>query len=117
MENILVGASLTDSSKDALGNDIIDPRGSKTFNADGSGYALVPDSDSLDLTTAASWVLKADVSGESDENKGYLAQWSSSDGQRSWIAFKSSGAGGADRIKFNLQRLAAALHTKPRLKA
>ena len=42
-DSLLVNTSLTNSANDALGNPIADPRGSKTFNADGSGYAEVLD--------------------------------------------------------------------------
>jgi len=51
---ILVSESFN-AGIDALGNTLTS-RTSKTFNADGSGYALVPDADSLDLTTEATWV-------------------------------------------------------------
>ena len=56
--DILVASSLSNSANDALGNPIANPRGSKTFNSDGSGYAKVSDDASLDLTGSFAVVCK-----------------------------------------------------------
>lgn len=85
-ENTLVPAY--NGTTDALGNAIVNPRGSKTFNADGSGYGLVPDADSLDLTTEATWVLRGNFYGTVSENRTFISKYETSGDQRSWVFLK-----------------------------
>jgi len=81
--DILVPESFTKGT-DALGNQIRSPRGSKTHNADGSGYAQVADSDSLDVTTAATWVFRGNIYGTVSSNLGIISKYDFPATQRSW---------------------------------
>lgn len=79
----LIPESFT-SGIDALGNPIEAKRTSKTFNADGSGYALIPDSDSLDLTTEATWVFKGNFNYDSSTSDEFILD------KTSWRVWKNN---------------------------
>ena len=100
-DSLLVNTSLSNSANDALGNPIADPRGSKTFNSDGNGYAEVLDSDSLDLTTAATWVLKGNFYGTPNSNQSLLSKFYNTGNEKSWLLQKKSG-GAAASFRFFL---------------
>ena len=103
MAKILIPESLT-AGIDALGN-ALTPRTSKTFNADGSGYAIVPNDNSLDLTTEATWVFKADPSGM-PTTRSIISKWDGAAALRAfnisfltasriqWTVFDSGGVSG-----------------------
>jgi len=97
--DILVPKALT-GSNDALGNAIQNLRTNKTFNADSSGYALVPDSNSLDLTTEATWVFDGNFYDAVSATMGILAKDNLVNGSRSWN-FTKSPADTAGRLRIN----------------
>jgi hypothetical protein len=65
-------------------------RESSTLNADSNGYALVPDADSLDLTTEATWVIKGNFYGDTLANETLLGKYDTNS-KRSWWIYKSNG--------------------------
>jgi len=95
--DILVPKALT-GSLDALGNPIEKPRDNNTFNADGSGYALVPDSgasstfqtESLGILNEATWRFKGNFHGPAvSESEAMLGKWGPSSGARSFLFTRS----------------------------
>lgn len=88
----LIAASDTDPTVDAIGNAIQNPRpNSKTFNFFGDGeHALIPDSDSLDLTTEATWEIWGNFYGVPDSNEVLIAKYDTGGNQRSWYLRKSN---------------------------
>ncbi len=87
---ILIPESLN-AGIDALGN-ALTPRTSKTFNADGSGYALVPDDNSLDLTTEATWAMKGNFYGTATAGNTLIGRWNDTITKRSLWIYRISGS-------------------------
>lgn len=65
-------------------------RESSTLNADSNGYTLVPDADSLDLTTEATWVIKGNFYGSVSSNETLLGKYDTNS-KRSWWIYKANG--------------------------
>ena len=87
---ILVPESLN-KGIDALGNNIEELRSSTTMNADGSGYSVTPDDDSLDLTTEATWVIKGNLYGVPAASSAIITKDEiGGTGNRSWAIWKRS---------------------------
>ena len=94
VENQLVSASDANDQIDALGNAILEPRrNTQQLNLFGEGeYSSTPDSDSLDVTTAATWEIWGNFYGPSVNNfDGIFAKYFAATGGRSWAITKKSG--------------------------
>jgi len=89
----LVSASDANDQIDALGNAILEPRrNTQQLNLFGEGeYSRTPDSDSLDVTTEATWELWGNFHGVPASSTKYLfAKWDFVDGQnRAWAIIKN----------------------------
>jgi|9_EtaG_2_1085328.scaffolds.fasta_scaffold04939_3 hypothetical protein len=109
-ENVLVPKALT-GNLDALGNPIEKPRTSNTFNADDVGYALIPDSNSLDVTTEATWVFKGNFHGPAvSESEAMLGKWGPSSGERSFLFTRSGSNPDDNEIRIALSSNGTAVH-------
>jgi hypothetical protein len=89
----LVSASDANDQIDALGNAILEPRrNTQQLNLFGEGeYSSTPDSDSLDLTTAATWELWGNFYGVPATSNYLFAKWDFVDGQnRAWAIMKNT---------------------------
>jgi hypothetical protein len=95
-----VAESETTAGQDALGNAIVNPRpNSRVLNlTTGTGYATVADSDSLDLTTAATWELWGNFYGSIAGRIVLLSKYDTAGNQRSWWISKEP-SGAADGIQ------------------
>jgi hypothetical protein len=82
-----VAESETTAGQDALGNAIENPRpNERVLNlTTGTGYAEIADSDSLDLTTEATWELWGNFADKQTNNQeAYLAKYNAGGNKRSW---------------------------------
>lgn len=100
--NYLVPESDTNAGFDALGNAISEPRvNNKQINLFGDGeYALVPDSDSLDVTTAATWELWVDVYGDVTIDEDLITKYDTADVSNSSFVLYRNDTNSADELSF-----------------
>lgn len=99
---ILIPESTT-AGEDALGNAIDNPRvNNEVINLFGNGeYALVPDDDSLDLTTEATWEFWGNFYGVPASDEAIISKYDTGGNQRSWFFVKDPSAA-ADEVGFRI---------------
>jgi hypothetical protein len=103
---MLVSASDANDQIDALGNAILEPRrNTQQLNLFGEGeYSRTPDSDSLDVTTEATWELWGNFYGTVNADEIIFSKYEVIGNNRSWAILKPpSGSGaGIDKVALNL---------------
>jgi hypothetical protein len=91
---ILIPASLSDHTKDALGNSIDNPRGNRlNFTGWDGDRAEIPYSPALNVTTEAEWFVWGNfyIGDGVAQVKRFVDRWDQSDAKRSWV-FSRSGS-------------------------
>jgi hypothetical protein len=88
---MLVSESDANDQIDALGNAILEPRrNTQQLNLFGEGeYSSTPDSDSLDLTTAATWEMWGNFYGDFGTDKGFFSKYDAGNSKRSWLIYQN----------------------------
>jgi hypothetical protein len=102
----LVTASDANIQIDALGTAISEPRrNTQQLNLFGEGeYSSTPDSDSLDLTTEATWELWGNFYGTADANENIFSKYEGTGDDRSWAILKplAGSSAGVDKVALSL---------------
>jgi lysophospholipase L1-like esterase len=100
---ILEGYKISSALIDALGNAILEPRrNTQQLNLFGEGeYSSTPDSDSLDVTTAATWELWGNPYYLPASNQSWFSKTNIS-GVRSWQIYKDATRNNIDELSITL---------------
>ena len=108
--DILVPESFS-AGIDALGGSINPTRSGNTFNADGSGYAIIEDISNINITTEATWIFRGNFNGPTPlVSESILAKWGLSSGTRSFLFVLNSGNPQPNELRISLSSNGTAVH-------